>query len=78
MELYQKYKEKSNEATGMRNLINGALNRIAISDSEEEVERVFKILIEEHIPKYKQVAREAYYTFTEYNKQLIKEYIELK
>lgn len=68
MQLYQKYNESQKDSDFQRGMIDGLLNRIAVSDNEDEVENAVKILIENYIPKYKEKAREAHKAFVEFNK----------
>lgn len=54
---YRKYRELSIKLSNIRDMIDGCLNRIAISDDEEEVLRYYNNLISFSIKDYKDHAR---------------------
>lgn len=49
-------------------MINGCLNRIAVSDDENEVDRYYNVLINHSIKEYKDICREAHKQFLVYKK----------
>ena len=57
---YEKYKNLSNIKSNKSDTINGCLNRIAVSDNEQEVERCYNNLINYYIKEYKDIARECH------------------
>lgn len=67
---FEDYKKKDNEKNFYYDMIIGELNRISISDSEDEVEYHMKNIVEVTLPKYKELAREAHTLFEEFNEQM--------
>ena len=76
-EEYTKYKNLHIQLGNKKDMINGSLNRIAISDSEEEVERLFNYLLSNSIKEYKDIAREAHQQWLVYEK-IFNEYVKEK
>lgn len=74
---YQKYKQLYKELCNKSDTITGCLNRIAVSDDEEEVERYYNNLINRSIKEYKEKARECHRQWLVYEK-LFNEYVKEK
>lgn len=74
---YQKYNQLHIELTNQKDMINGCLNRIVVSDDEEEVERYYNALINESIKKYKEKGRVCHRQWLVYEK-LFNEYVKEK
>ena len=60
---HEEFKKKEQEKNMLYDTIIGALNRIAVSNNEQEVEMHMKNL-DGYIQKYHNVAREVYYHIT--------------
>lgn len=67
---YEKYNKMYITLSNEKDMINGCLNRIAVSDNEEEVERLYNQLISHSITEYKNIARECHNQFSIYEKVL--------
>ena len=74
---YQKYHQVHIELTNQKDTIDGMLNRIAVSDDEEEVERYYNTLIDRSIKEYKEKGRECHRQWLVYEK-LFNEYTKEK
>lgn len=66
---YKKYKELKIKADNQRDMIDGSLNRIAISDNEEEVERQYNALITYSIKEYRKLSRESHKQWVIYDEK---------
>lgn len=64
--LYNKYYDLHKKTMNQKDTIDGCLNRIAVSDEEEEVERYYNALINRSILEYKKIARECHNAWIEY------------
>ena len=71
-ELYEIYESLHRTKVGKRDMIDGLLNRIAISDDEEEVERHYKTLMTYSIPDYVKHSRITHKAFNEYHDYWLK------
>ena len=65
---YQKYNQLHIKLSNQKDMINGCLNRIAVSDDEEEVERYYNDLINRSIKEYKELARKCHKQWLNYEK----------
>lgn len=74
---YQKYNQLYKELCNQKDMINGCLNRIAVSDDEEEVERYYNTLIDRSIKEYREKGRECHRQWLVYEK-LFNEYVKEK
>lgn len=74
---YQKYQQLYKESCNKSDTITGCLNRISVSDDEEEVERYYNNLINRSIKEYKEKARECHRQWLIYNK-VFNEYVKEK
>lgn len=74
---YKKYINLYVKLNNQKDTIDGMLNRIAVSDDEEEVERYYNALINESIKEYKEKARECHRQWLVYEK-LFNEYVKEK
>lgn len=74
---FQKYKELKIKSDNQRDMIEGSLNRIAISDNEEEVERQYNALIQYSINQYRKLSRESHNQWIIYDK-IFEEYYKEK
>ena len=73
---YDKYNTLYRTLTNQKDMIDGCLNRIAISDDEQEVERYYNALINNSIKEYKDTARKTHQQWLAYDKifnQYVKE-----
>ena len=75
--LYNKYYDLHNKKQNMKDTINGCLNRIAVSDDEVEVDRLYNTLISRYILEYKNIARECHNAWNEYHDKWLK-WVEVK
>ena len=71
-ELYEKYESLHRTRVHKRDMIDGLLNRISISDDEEEVERHYKTLMNYSIPDYLKHSRITHKAFNEYHDYWLK------
>lgn len=62
------YQNLSGHAQSIRSSIDGCLNRIAITDDEEEVKDK-KAWLEQYIADYIDIVREAHAAYKEYSKE---------
>lgn len=74
---YDKYKSLYRTLSNQKDMIDGCLNRIAISDDEQEVERYYNALINHSINEYKDTARKTHRQWLVYN-NLFDEYAKVK
>lgn len=74
---YKKYKELYLKIKNQKDMIDGCLNRIAVSDNEKEVERYYNCLINHSIKEYKDNARKAHKQWIIYD-NLFNEYVKGK
>lgn len=74
---YDEYHEKYVIANNHYDMIIGCLNRMSVSDDENEVERYYDNLIHRSINEYKEKARKSHQYFKIYDK-IFREYIEEK
>lgn len=66
------FKDLNNELSNKKDMIIGCLNRISVSDNEEEVERLYNTLINYSIKDYKNYARECHKQWVVYENLLYK------
>ena len=76
-EEYTKYKNLHIQLENKKDMINGCLNRIAVSDDENEVERMYQALLKYNIAEYKDIARKAHQQWLVYDK-IFNEYVKEK
>ena len=74
---FDEYHEKKVIANNHYDMIIGCLNRMSVSDDEDEVERYYKNLINNSIYEYKEKARTSHQYFKIYDKAFRK-YVEEK
>ena len=74
---YDNYKFLYAKLCNKKDMINGCLNRIAVSDDEQEVERYYNSLITCSIKEYKDIARSCHQQWLVY-KKLFDEWVKVK
>lgn len=76
-EAYKNYEQINKIKNNQYDMIIGCLNRISVSDDENEVERYYNALINHSIKEYKETARKAHQKFKIYS-NILDEYCEEK
>ena len=74
---YKKYINLYVKLHNQKDTIDGMLNRIAVSDDEEEVERYYNTLIDRSIKEYREKGRECHRQWLVYEK-LFNKYVKEK
>lgn len=65
---FKVYQDLEQKKSSIRDDLEGCLNRIAITDDEEEVKNLTEF-IKKYTEKYITTARECHYAYTEYAKE---------
>ena len=74
---YEDYKQISITKNSQYDMIIGCLNRISVSDNENEIERDYNALLNHLIKEYKEIARKTHQKWIVY-KNIFNEYCEEK